>query len=253
MVLALLEFATFLIQNGIKHITSPPYHPTTNGLAERAVQIVKKGLKKEISGTMEDRIAKLLMAYRTTPQSTTGVSPAELLLGRKIRTKLDMLKPNFNDYVEQQKNCHDSNRTSGYSIGEVYVRGFGTGPKWLPATIEETTGPVSYLVRLEDQRLVRHHQVHLRKRKMDHNLEAKEGDKPEAPNDESDGNNIDSFADFTTPEWPDSNISQSQSALGTSQPSGSQNTDHSGSSAQVCAPTKTPSRLRRCPDYYINS
>ena len=121
------EFATFLIQNRIKHITSAPYHPATNGLAERAVQIVKKGLKKEIGGTMEDRIAKLLMAYRTTPPSTTGVSPAELLQGRKIRTKLDMVKkPNLNDYVEQkqsqQKNCHDSNRTSGYSIGErVYA------------------------------------------------------------------------------------------------------------------------------------
>ena len=228
-------------------------------MAERAVQIVKKGLKKEISGTMEDRIAKLLMAYRTTPQSTTGVSPAELLQGRKIRTKLDMLKPNLNDYVEQkqpqQKNCHDSNRTSDYSIGErVYARGFGTGPKWLPATIEEITGPVSYLVRLEDQRLVRRHQDHLRKRKTDHNPEAKEGDKPEAPNEESDGNNIDMFADFTTPERPDSNISQLQGALGTSQPSGSQNTDHSGSSAQVCAPTKTyPSRFCRRPDYYINS
>ena len=121
----------------------------------------------------------------------------------------------------------------------MYARGFGTGPKWLPATIEETTGPVSYLVRLEDQRLVRHHQDHLRKRKTDHNPEAKEGDKPEAPNEESNGNNIDMFADFTTPERPDSNISQSQGALGTSQLSGSQNTDHSGSLAQVCAPTKT--------------
>ena len=40
------EFETFLKNNGIRHITSAPYHLASNGLAERAVQIVKKGLKK---------------------------------------------------------------------------------------------------------------------------------------------------------------------------------------------------------------
>ena len=109
------KFETFLLNNGVKHITSAPYHPATNGLAERAVQIVKKGLKKETVGTMEERLAKVLMAYRTTPQSTTGVTPAELLQGRRIRTRLDMLKPSLEDQVEQkqsrQKSNHDSNQT----------------------------------------------------------------------------------------------------------------------------------------------
>ena len=40
------EFETFLEKNGIKHITFALYHPASNGLAERAVQIVKRGLKK---------------------------------------------------------------------------------------------------------------------------------------------------------------------------------------------------------------
>ena len=38
------EFELFLLQNGINHITSSPYHPATNGQAERGVQIVKRGL-----------------------------------------------------------------------------------------------------------------------------------------------------------------------------------------------------------------
>ena len=80
------EFETFLSKNGIKHVTSAPFYPATNGLAEHAVQIVKKGLKKEKRGTMASRTAKVLMAYRTTPQSTTGVSPSELLQGRRIHT-----------------------------------------------------------------------------------------------------------------------------------------------------------------------
>ena len=39
------EFAVYLKKYGIKHITSAPYHPATNGMAERAVQIVKQGLR----------------------------------------------------------------------------------------------------------------------------------------------------------------------------------------------------------------
>ena len=146
------------------------FHPVTNGLAERAVQIVKKGLKKEKGGTMASRIAKGLMAYRTTPQSTTGVSPSELLQGRRIRTHLDLLKPNVTERIEQrqlqQKLSHDSSsRWMYFSIGEtVYAQNFGTGQKWMPAVVQEVTGPVSFLVKLQDSRLVRRHQDHLRRR-----------------------------------------------------------------------------------------
>ena len=105
------EFRHFLRTNGVKHTTSAPYYPVSNGLAERAVQIVKKGLKKETSGTMATRLARILCSYRITPQTTTGVSPAELLLGRRPRTRLDLLKPHLADRVEKkqlaQKAQHD--------------------------------------------------------------------------------------------------------------------------------------------------
>ena len=38
-------FRLFCDQNGIRHKTSPPYHPTTNGQVERMVQELKKALK----------------------------------------------------------------------------------------------------------------------------------------------------------------------------------------------------------------
>ena len=164
------EFETFLAKNGIKHVTSAPFHPATNGLAERAVQIIKKGLKKVTGGSMMSRIARVLTAYRVTPQSTTGVSPAELLQGRRIRTRLDLLKPNIAERVENQqmkhKVSHDrSSRLTYFVKGEtVYVQNFGTGQRWMPAVVQEVTGPVSFLVKLQDGRLMRRHQDHLRKR-----------------------------------------------------------------------------------------
>lgn len=39
------EFVTFMLSNNIVHITSAPYHATTNGLAERGVQTVKHSLR----------------------------------------------------------------------------------------------------------------------------------------------------------------------------------------------------------------
>ena len=61
------EFQAFMTSNGIKHITSAPHYPASNGLAERAVQIVKNGLKKVTEGTMNTRLAKILFVYRITP------------------------------------------------------------------------------------------------------------------------------------------------------------------------------------------
>ena len=46
------EFNNFLRKNWVMHITSAPYHPASNGMAERAVRIVKKGLLKMKVGTI---------------------------------------------------------------------------------------------------------------------------------------------------------------------------------------------------------
>ena len=80
------EFKKFLEVNGIRHLTSAPYHPATNGLAERAVQIVKNGLKRDIEGTLSAQLARILFNYRITPHGTTKVSPAELLFGRNLKS-----------------------------------------------------------------------------------------------------------------------------------------------------------------------
>ena len=75
------DFAQFVKDWGIKHVTSSPKFPSSNGEVERGVKTVKSLLKK--GGDQ----AKALLSYRSTPLAC-GYSPAELLMGRKLRTTL---------------------------------------------------------------------------------------------------------------------------------------------------------------------
>ena len=52
---------------------------------------------------MVSRVARFLSRYRTTPQSTTSAIPAELMFGRKLRTRLDLLKPDLEVAVRQRQ------------------------------------------------------------------------------------------------------------------------------------------------------
>ena len=155
------EFQQFCKVNGIRHILVAAYHPKLNGLAERAVKIVKDGLKKMSEGTMEDQIARFLFTYRITRQSTTQMSPAELLMGRRIRSRLDLVKPNLARRVEkkqlQQKRNYDRCvRQRTFQEGEkVYAKNFKLfGQMWLPG---KKTGPVSVRVELTGGQVVHHH------------------------------------------------------------------------------------------------
>ena len=87
------------MQGWHKHSTSVPYHPTSNGLAEGAIQIVKRELANVHSGNIHNRLAKVLVNDRFAPHSTTGVSPSELLLGMRPRIRMDLLSPNTADRV----------------------------------------------------------------------------------------------------------------------------------------------------------
>ena len=137
------EFGEFLRRNGIKHIRSAPYHPAANGEAERFVQTFKQAMRsaKSDPGTLEAKLARFLLSYRSTPNATTNVSPAELLFNRRIRTRLDILVPSVSSEVARkqvsQKEWHDKkSKWREFELNQsVLVENHSGDGKWVPGVI----------------------------------------------------------------------------------------------------------------------
>ena len=163
-------FSEFMRQNGIQNIKVAQYHPASNGLAERAVQTFKAGVKKMIVGTLEDRISRFLFAYQTTPHTTTGVSPAELLMERRLKTRLDLVRSGLEkrliDRQARQKEDHDRTaRDRVLQAGDtICARNHNKGDSWISAKIVEATGPLSFRCQLAHQWIVRKHPDQIRHR-----------------------------------------------------------------------------------------
>ena len=89
------EFEEFLSKNGIEHRKSPPLWPQANGEVERQNRPLLKVLKiAQVEGKRwKNKLNKFLLAYQTTPHSTTGMTPASLMFRRELKTKLPELRP----------------------------------------------------------------------------------------------------------------------------------------------------------------
>lgn len=154
------EFSRFLRMNGISRILTAPYHPNSNGLAERAVRTIKAALKKVMEGTLEERVFRFLFNYRNTPHASTGISPAVAMFGRPLRTRLDILK----DLGQAKRVSQKQNGTKFNSGDLVWVRNFRGGPKWIKGKILVANGLVMFEVKTSRGTWSRHaDQIRLRK------------------------------------------------------------------------------------------
>ena len=124
--------------------------------------------------TLNQRLSSYLLTYRTTAHrttahrttahSTTGVPPCKLLMQRDLCTRFSLLVPSTEktalDKQSQQKSSHDHHsRTRKFGVGDrVLVRNHRAGTDWIPATVIEVLGPITYVVETEEggQRWKRH-------------------------------------------------------------------------------------------------
>ncbi|XP_064483057.1 uncharacterized protein K02A2.6-like [Ornithodoros turicata] len=94
-------FQEFVKRSGIRHMRTAPYHPQSNGPAERAVRSVKEALKKLTDGPLEIRLQRWLHNHRRTPSAAHGgKAPAEMLFNFLPRSRLDIIKA---DVFKNQK------------------------------------------------------------------------------------------------------------------------------------------------------
>lgn len=92
-------FIGFLERQGIQVLKSPPYHPQSNGQAERLVRVTKDVLKKFMLDPktkhldMEDMLSYFLFNYRNTCLSDGDKYPSEKVLSYRPKTLIDLMNP----------------------------------------------------------------------------------------------------------------------------------------------------------------
>ena len=93
------EFKELMKEFNVRHRKVTPYHPMANGEVERFNRSLKKCIQTAISEGLDWRVVlqNFLLNYRTTPHSTTGIGPSELLFGRQIRDKFPATTPKHAD------------------------------------------------------------------------------------------------------------------------------------------------------------
>ena len=149
-----LAFKEFSNNYGFVHTTSSPKYPQANGDAERAVQTIEGLLEKAQDPH------KALLNYRNTPLEGIGLSPAQLLMGRRLKTSLpthaDLLKTHgaqeVKEHFHKRKlkekvyyDKHSGKELPPLNNGEKVTLQHGN--KWVPATvISKHHTPRSYIV-----------------------------------------------------------------------------------------------------------
>lgn len=154
--------------------TSSPNYPRSNGQAEKSVHIAKNIIRKAIEDNRE--IDYALLEYRNHPVAQLNASPAQLLMSRVTRTKVpikeSILVPKLELNVNEKLVCNQ-NKTKNYHDKRTKFRPeFNEGEnivhqrkgKWEPAKIIEkhTAAPRSYIIKDENNRLLRRNKTHLR-------------------------------------------------------------------------------------------
>lgn len=162
-------FEKFVRENGIQHLKTAPYHPQSNGRAEKFVDLLKSGLAK-MDGHLDEKLREFLTTYRSTPSYTLGgKTPSELINKRQMKTKLDLLKQPTHSSQEV-----DYTLSKQFDVGaQVYYQLHQSNQKWkwIAAKVMQRIGAVNYKIELDNGRIIsKAHTNQLKSRHTDNEL-----------------------------------------------------------------------------------
>ncbi|CAI2737207.1 unnamed protein product, partial [Dicrocoelium dendriticum] len=142
-------FTEFCRKCAVQYVRSPPFHPQSNGQAERFVNRLKRALyKSKGEGRTEEVVDQFLFLHRSTPdpQAPDRVSPAQAMMNRKLRVPFVAIRPCLEPSVGE-RNCRiekDFNRRHGakkrsFTLGQILlVRDYREDhAKWTPWTVKK--------------------------------------------------------------------------------------------------------------------
>ena len=119
------EFADKMSKWGIKHLLTPPYHPASNGLAERAVGTIKSHLKKMNCPItpleLYVNIQRILHFHNATPQASTDQNPFELMAKAPVPSLFPQLQLSQNRTQEENRATVPKNRVKMFQPGDVVL------------------------------------------------------------------------------------------------------------------------------------
>ncbi|GJQ72499.1 hypothetical protein Trydic_g3570 [Trypoxylus dichotomus] len=102
----------------------------------------------------------MLMQYRIMPLSSTNQSPSELMFGRHLRSRLNLLLP---EEAKIEK-VNEGKKIREFQVGErVHCRNYGQTVKWRFGKVLKRTGKLHYGVILDDGRIWSRHTNQIRK------------------------------------------------------------------------------------------
>ena len=167
-------FNNFSRSYGFVHTTSSPLYLQSNGEVERAVQTIENLLKKG-----QDPYEALLN-YRNTPVDGIGLSPAQILMGRRLETSLptsaELLKPQGTPEIKQhlqkikerQKFYYDKHCSKELPpLDKGDQVSLKHDKKWIQATVvEKYYTPRSYIVQTPGSQKYRRNRRHLNKSRV---------------------------------------------------------------------------------------
>ena len=128
-----------------QHIRIPPYHPRSNGQAERFVDTLKRALKKAIGTPTKKALQLFLQVYRITQNKSapSTLSSSESMFARRIKSVFDKLFPSKKSHIpailvpRRKFNKND----------KVFYKNYKNNmTTWEPGIIKESIGNMIYTV-----------------------------------------------------------------------------------------------------------